>query len=91
MRHGLGEQKKEQAETGQTWKQWCEEQKRGRAAFPEPSQVIRSKTSHQPIRVAVRGKNQMLHRRVLYPFWIANACFPVFSARVEVRESQENQ
>ena len=50
-----------------------------------------TKTSHQPIRVAVRGKNQMLHRRVLYPFWIANACFPGFSARVEVRESQENQ
>ena len=32
--HGLGEQKKEQAETGQTWKQWCEEKKSAQHSFP---------------------------------------------------------
>ncbi len=40
MRHGLGEQKKEQAETGQTWKQWCEEQKIARQSFPAPNTCI---------------------------------------------------
>ena len=30
------EQKKEQAVTGQTWKQWCEEQKGARPCFPNP-------------------------------------------------------
>jgi hypothetical protein len=30
----LVEQKKEQEETGQTWKQWCEEQKTARPSFP---------------------------------------------------------
>jgi hypothetical protein len=36
--HGLAEQKKEQAETGQTWKQWCEEQKESRGFFPAEQQ-----------------------------------------------------
>ena len=35
------EQKKEQDETGQTWKGWCEEQKIDRPSFPAHSQSIR--------------------------------------------------
>lgn len=34
LRKLQAEQKKEQAETGQTWKEWCEEQKRVRDPFP---------------------------------------------------------
>ena len=34
-------QKKEQAETDQTWKEWCEEQKGARGPFPECTNVRR--------------------------------------------------
>jgi hypothetical protein len=34
LREAQIEQKKEQEETGQTWKQWCEEQKTARPSFP---------------------------------------------------------
>jgi hypothetical protein len=40
---GAGEawhkQKAEQAETGQAWKEWCQEQKSSRNSFPHETQV----------------------------------------------------